>query len=86
MTDTERLSILERWAFGNGSKGADERIHKNTENINDDFMGERKCMAHNKIDAHLDWHRRNKIFMWAILVPVYLSLLTLILQMAGVIN
>ena len=86
MTDTERISVIERWAFGNGSKGADERIHSNTETINEDFIGERKCMAHNKIDEHMDWHKRNKRFMWAILIPVYLMTLTIVLQLFGVIR
>ena len=86
MSDNDKLNRVTHWAFGNGSEGADERIRKNTDALTKHRTGDIECMAHNRIKEHISWHKQNKRFLWAILVPVYLTVLTLVLQLIGVID
>jgi len=77
-----QLNKLWIWFKGNGNKGAGERL-QNIENI---INGKEPCNAMKKIDNHLNWHKENKKFMWGILIPLYVMLLTMFLQIVGVIK
>jgi len=88
MSDTTETKVikLHSWAFGNGAKGAEERLQCVEEELTGHYTGEKKCMSHKKLDEHISWHEKSKKQFWAVMVPVYITLLTLILQITGVIG
>ena len=83
--DTDKTNQLFRWAFGNGARGAEERLQVVEDKLDKNYTGERKCVGHKKIDKHLEWHEKSHRQLWAVMIPVYITLLALILQIAGVI-
>jgi len=76
-----KLDLLWIWFHGNGNKGSGERLQK----VEDIINGKEPCNAMKKIDDHLNWHKESKKYMWGILVPLYVMLLTMFLQVIGVI-
>ncbi len=91
MSDTERredcrerhtqLSIIWSWFQGNGNPGSKDRLIE----LEDMSIGREECSAMTKIKEHMDWHKESKKAMWAIYIPVYLMLITMFLQITGVI-
>jgi len=81
-----KVAKLHTWAFGNGTRGSEERLQVVEDKLDKNFTGERVCAGHKKIDKHIEWHEKSKRQLWAVMVPVYITLIALILQIAGVIG
>lgn len=87
MTNDQQITKLYDWAFNdNGIKSADKRIVENTERLESAFNGERRCVAMKAIDKHLEVHDNSKKFQWGTMVPVYITLIVVMLQIFGVIQ
>jgi len=87
MTSEQQIAKLYGWAFtDNGIKSADKRIVENTERLESAFNGERRCVAMKEINKHTAWHERSKRFQWGTMIPVYLTLGVILLQIFGVIQ
>ena len=80
----ERNNQLEKiwsWFHGNGNKSAAERLTK----LEDYSTGREDCRAMEEIKKHTDWHKESKKYIWGILVPLYVMLAGMLLEIAGVI-
>lgn len=77
-----KLNKMWIWFHGNGNIGAGKRL----QNIENMINGKEDCRAMIEIKKHQDWHKESKKFMWGILVPVYIMLGAMFLQVIGVIK
>ena len=76
-----KLSEIWSWFKGNGNRSAAERLTK----LEDYSTGREDCRAMEEVKEHLSWHKESKIYMWGILIPLYVMLLGMLLEVAGVI-
>ncbi len=84
--DRITLTRLKDFMLGNGSIGAKDRLNNLEAIVNKDENAEGGCAVGKALKRHTDFHEKNKRFMWGIMVPVYITLITLILQALGVIK
>lgn len=80
LTNDEKITQLWSWAFGNGVKGADERIRDMDKRIDDFSTGAIHCFNGKVIKHHIAWHKESKNFLWAITVPIYLTLIIILVD------
>ncbi len=80
--DNETLLIrLKDFCFGNGQTGVKDRLLTVEKTIN----SEEDCTVGRLLKKHMILHEKNKMFLWGIMVPVWVILVTLFLQVIGVI-
>lgn len=77
-----QVDKLWNWFMGNGNHGAGERLLE----LENTVIGKEDSAAMVKIKDHIGWHEREKKFRWGTMVPLYLLLLGMLLQIAGVIK
>ena len=77
-----QIDKLWNWFIGNGNHGAGERLIALENLIN----GQEDSAAMKTIKTHLDWHKESKKFQWGTMIPVYIMLLVMLLQITGVIK
>lgn len=75
------IDRMYNWFIGNGNKGAGDRLIA----LEDLASGKEDTAAMKAIKDHLTFHKESKMFMWATLVPVYIMLLAMFLQIVGVV-
>ena len=77
-----QLDKLWNWFMGNGNKGAGVRLIA----LEDLANGKEETATMKELKKHLNWHKESKIFMWATMVPIYIMLSVMFLQIVGVIK
>lgn len=80
-SDATLLIRLKDFCFGNGQTGVKDRLLSVENTIN----SEEECAVGRVIKKHMDYHEKSKLYLWGIMVPVWVILVTLFLQVIGVI-